>query len=365
VDKKPKLLLVGSKWNHMGGHSGLSPLASALSSYFAVDRVEPTRFDRVHALVRRCVSMVRKLAGLKVAAPWTPFYHTDHALMEAAAIRRAKREPFDWIAIESLEDVYVRFDQMRDHLPPHSRIMAISHQPPAWWKLFVTNTKDLGRLDAVIALSADAQRYLSNALNKPVHFLRHGVDHAFFHPPAKRSLQPSETVHILFCGQWLRDFDTLADIVAKTQAAGIDAIFHLVVPKATRDGSSRYRLAYQANTRWYAGISDDALLNLYHSCHFLVLPLIDATANNSVVEAMSCALPILVSPVGGVPDYVDDDIATFLHQDVNIAVATLKSCIDNYADCLLKSARARERVCQSVNWQQFASGVHQLATGGE
>jgi glycosyltransferase involved in cell wall biosynthesis len=349
----------------MGGHSGLSPLAAALNPYFEVKRLRPDRKDRLLSLARRGGAFLQRLTGKPPRRHWTPYYHRDHALMEAAAIRCAQRGDFDWIVIESLEDIYVRLDEARDTLPSRTRLMAISHQPPAWWKLYVSDVQALSRLDVVIALSNPARDYLDAALNKPAFFLNHGVDHAFFAPPPSRVLSPSDTVHILFCGQWLRDFDALERLVAKVNAAGIDAIFHLVVPAATREGDSRYRLAYHHNTKWYAGLSDEELLSLYRMCHFLVLPLIDATANNSLVEAMACALPILVSEVGGVPDYVDEEIATYLDRDTDRAVLTLQGAIADYPSFLRKAARGRDRICESLNWDQFAAGLRRIAAGGE
>jgi glycosyltransferase involved in cell wall biosynthesis len=54
-----------------------------------------------------------------------------------------------------------------------------------------------------------------------------------------------------------------------------------------------------------AGIPEEELLSLYQSASLMVMPLHDATANNAVLESMACGLPMVISDVGAVRDYVN------------------------------------------------------------
>src|SRR5206468_3316004 len=58
-------------------------------------------------------------------------------------------------------------------------------------------------------------------------------------------------------------------------------------------------------------ISDTALLNLYNDSRLLFLPLIDATANNSLMEASACGVPIITSDLPAVREYTNNSFAHY------------------------------------------------------
>jgi glycosyltransferase involved in cell wall biosynthesis len=59
-------------------------------------------------------------------------------------------------------------------------------------------------------------------------------------------------------------------------------------------------------------ISEPDLVALYRSADALFLPLLGSTANNAILEALACGVPVISSRVGGVPDYVDDSCGWLL-----------------------------------------------------
>ena len=67
---------------------------------------------------------------------------------------------------------------------------------------------------------------------------------------------------------------------------------------------NRLLLGEHPNLVYKAGIPEGELLQLYQSASVLLMPLRDATANNAILEGMACGVPLVVSDVGSVRDYV-------------------------------------------------------------
>ena len=58
--------------------------------------------------------------------------------------------------------------------------------------------------------------------------------------------------------------------------------------------------------KWEASVVFQKLLRaLYHLSDLFFLPFVDAVANNAIVESIACGVPVVVSDVGSLRDYVD------------------------------------------------------------
>src|SRR5205823_14712916 len=121
----------------------------------------------------------------------------------------------------------------------------------------------------------------------------------------------------LFVGSWLRDIDVLETVVRLVGEWEPSIRFRVL----TSDGRVR-SLAGLANVEVVGRVDDGELLDEYRAADLFLLPLTDCTANNSLLEALACGLPLVATDVGGVRDYVDDRCAALVPRGDGEAMAS-------------------------------------------
>jgi glycosyltransferase involved in cell wall biosynthesis len=240
------------------------------------------------------------------------------------------------------------------------RLVIALHQPPSWLRLHWRDFRALDQLKAVVCLSSEQAEFLKSVCFAPVIQLLHGVAHDHFRPD---STGPHAAPRLLFVGHWLRDFSTLLETMTLVWAELPEMELDCVVPRHARNDDNLLRLAREDRVRWHDGISADALRDLYTNADLLFLPVIDATANNAVVEALACGLPVISTRVGGMPDYVTAATGELCEaaDPASHAAAVLRWLRDTNRR-RAASVAARAFAEQSLNWNKIASQLlNQLA----
>lgn len=178
------------------------------------------------------------------------------------------------------------------------KVCASFHKPPEVLLQEVSNNKVLKTLDGAIAVGLNQVDFLKDWLGiNNVVYIPHGVDTSFFIP----NVAKKKNYRLLFVGQHLRDFETLNVCIPIL----VDKIKNLKVDVVLRKDFYKYVKAHKAITM-HSNISDLELKLLYQQANLLFLPLLNATACNSILEAMACGLPILTSKVGGNMEYLSE-----------------------------------------------------------
>ncbi len=150
---------------------------------------------------------------------------------------------------------------------------------------------------------ADQQKYFSSVSAVPTILIRHGVCLNFFTP---LGVGHEDVPRLLFVGQWMRDFETLLASMEIIWRKNPRVELDCVVPRQARNNSAVMQLARNAAVRWHADIDANDLRSLYRKATILFLPLIDGSANNAIVEALSCGLPVISTNHPSVEEYVPD-----------------------------------------------------------
>lgn|SRR3990172_6594915 len=183
-----------------------------------------------------------------------------------------------------------------------NRLIATYHQPPHIFDKVVRCKDVLNKLDAIIAVASNQAGYFASFVGKEkVFIVPHGVDTEYFHPLEHKS---SDGKMCLFVGQWLRDFSMLEAVIRRVRARDPNVKFKIITRKD--DGAISGGLNNVIALEW---LSDTDLVKAYQCADILVMPLIDCTANNVLLEGLSCGIPIVTTDVGGIRDYVDSACA--------------------------------------------------------
>lgn len=172
------------------------------------------------------------------------------------------------------------------------------HKPPAVLRKTITDLRYIKKLDGAIAVGVNQLEYLSQIFGiDQVTFIPHGVDTDFFVPdPPKRKPRTA-----IFVGYHMRNFELLNEVVILVARKFPDFKLQVVVNELTSK-----LITNSSNVVIYSRVSDMDLLDLYQRSQLLVIPLMDVTACNSILESLACGLPIVTTRLDGHQGYLND-----------------------------------------------------------
>jgi glycosyltransferase involved in cell wall biosynthesis len=208
-------------------------------------------------------------------------------------------------------------------------------------------------IDAVIVLARSEistfQRWFG--MDKVV-YVPHGIDTSRFlpgdHEPTTHKLK------LIFVGHHMRDWDVLHRVIDEINSCNLDIHFDAVIPVEYAP-----YLTGCSNVSVHSKICETKLIELYRSADALILPVTAATANNAVLEALACGLPVITTDVGGMPDYVSNQAGWLLPKGgVEPMVELVKQL---FADRAIARARREAARAQALKFDWLPVGRRLLA----
>jgi glycosyltransferase involved in cell wall biosynthesis len=201
-----------------------------------------------------------------------------------------------------------------------------------------------------ITLMSESQRPYFIEQGVPEDCLRvilHGVDSRHFTPPHKRRITEGP-LRGLMVGSTERDHEMMNAVLKKIPA---DVLTMTIL---TAPEQKAYYYGDASSAQFPRHLSDQQLICAYQDADVLVMPMLDCTANNAVLESMSCGTPVMVNRVGGISEYVDPTCNIVLDQHA----------VDSWVDRLcywhahreqLEDMRPRVRQwAESFDWHKVA-----------
>jgi glycosyltransferase involved in cell wall biosynthesis len=294
------------------------------------------------ALARLLRPMTRRSGSL--------WYHRESLLSELGAAREWLRGSGRVFHYLYGENSYRYLGRMKS-LGRGNRIICTYHTPPEKFMQVVKDRRSVERLDAIIVVSTMQADFFSKIIgSERVFFVPHGIDVDYFSPAVEKPA-PGKYFTCLFVGSHLRDVATLAE--AARLLGGRPDIRFIVVTRPDNHAV----FTGLSNVELRTGLSDEQLRDLYRSSDILVLPLLDATANNSLLEAMACGLPVISTDLQGVRDYVNKDCSLLVPlQDARRLAAAIA---DLESDGTVRQRMAwasRDRALE-LSWESVAEQI--------
>lgn len=162
------------------------------------------------------------------------------------------------------------------------------------------NLNHFKKADLILAAGKDSQHFITTQIPEGrVEFFPIGVDTDFFKPS-----NSYETYRIVHVGNNRRDFETLV--------RGLDLIYKSL-PELKVDligaSASRHLIPTRPYITIHGFLTDNEYLNILNKCNFTILSLKDGGSSNSLMETMACGLPIIVTGLPNIIDYLDDSFA--------------------------------------------------------
>ena len=219
------------------------------------------------------------------------------------------------------------------------------HKPPDRIAKMLARRRSLLKLDRAWAISNSQVPVLESHFGSDrVAVAPHGVDTERFCPATSEVRER----RVLFLGAHLRDFAQLRRIyrALARRDPGID--LRVVVPGHSRE------LVQGVPGEVMSGISDDALLDELRRAGVVFLPLLDATANVSLLEAMATGCPVVTTDVGGVREYAGDAAEVLPPGDDAATIEAIVRMLDDPAHAQAMSEKARRRSLQ-YSWAAVAA----------
>jgi glycosyltransferase involved in cell wall biosynthesis len=247
-------------------------------------------------------------------------------------------------------------------VPEGVKIISSFHQPPETWLSNLQLAPDkasrlfnLSKTSIGVALSKSQLPVLVEQLkNSNFYFIPHGVDTDYFVPPM--SLRKNKI--ILVVGNWLRDFECVRKVADLIYQHDADIKFKIVSNPANRiyfNGSK--------NIDFSSGITESELLEYYQTAQILFLPLKGAVANNALLEAAACGLPVVCTFHKEMGDYFcNNELIEFdydKHSSPEFLTKFLLNILPDINFLQMKSDALRKRA-EELDWKIIAGEIREV-----
>ncbi len=252
------------------------------------------------------------------------------------------------------------------------RSIALDHAETPW-KRFTTKrwfgflrmqVAVVKRLPAVLTVSHNSKADIHAQMGVPLERLTVvpvGVDHTVFRPYEGVRQHPGRLMVTSSSDVPMKGLVPLLEAIAKLRA---EREIELVVIGRPRPGgrvaSALERLGLSDIVTTISGVSDEELARLYGEAEVAIVPSLYEGFSLPAIEAMACAVPVVATTGGALPEVVGADGETGLlvaPNDPDALVGAITRLLDDPELRRRLGENGRARVIQRFTWEVTARGT--------
>jgi glycosyltransferase involved in cell wall biosynthesis len=341
--------LIRTQRPHWGKYSGINQFVKYIDrSKYNINIQTASDSDDDFPIQQRAVRALLRHLVQKSGMQW---YKLSDLLAEIKACRQCWKRKVDIIH-------YLDGEHSAQYLPKlfrwprkvRPKMISMYHQPPHIVDSLISKNVICG-LDRIIVLSPEQVSYFKEFVSPDrIRLILHGIDTEFFKPA--KIAKKDRKFKCITVGHWLRDWNALRAIAEKLLKHK-DIEFHIVTSKRT--GPRQIGLEDLPNVSMYKDhVDDDDFLKLYQQSDLLLMPLVQSTANNALLEAIACGLPVVSTLLPSVKAYLPGREAILVKNNDPGQLA--EAIVHLYQDSSARGTMTREALkrAKELDWRNIA-----------
>ncbi len=211
------------------------------------------------------------------------------------------------------------------------------------------------RAQAILAPNQELVRLMRNLTGRPSYLMQRGVDTQLF-TPARRDRTDSR-FRIGYVGRLTPEKNVafLAELGKTLKAAGRDFEFHIIGQGSERD----WLQAHVPHAVLPGVLTGEALARAYANLDLFVFPSTTDTFGNVILEALSSAVPCIVTAHGGPKFLVQSAVAGYIAADFPSFIQSTESLMNN-PEIHQKMRQAGRQYAHGLSWNTVFEKVFRV-----
>ena len=231
-------------------------------------------------------------------------------------------------------------------------VCATYHQPPSFMDKIIPDKTFLQYLDGIGVVGKNQIEYFAHFLpEKSIFWTPLGINVEYFAPCIYEKKHA-----VLFLGNWLRDFETFIATIRLLVEEDPHLEFWVVTPE------DKWCLFPEfEQIKFFCNLPDAELIHLLQQAKTLLFPVLDATANSAVLEAMACGTVIITNEMMKENGYLTDNSALFVKDSSHNSFA--EKTLEIVSDTKKREKIAQLalcRVCDTFDWKHVVKRYYHM-----